>query len=175
MSTAPTNELDNLFQNELQSINDDVRRKAALDAFRKLRPGNRVSIEEFLSSLQRHREMWAAVSTLNIVDFAEALAGRREVFLSAKPQTRRTRLSNNQKDELKDTILLVLSNYSAGRNRTEVAAAIIAGGLNHTDIDASELAEKLRQPLRDLVTEGKLHTVGEKRLMKYVSGGKHGK
>ena len=35
-----------------------------------------------------------------------------------------------------------------------------------------ELADKLRQPLGELVADKKIHTNGEKRLMKYYAGAK---
>jgi hypothetical protein len=175
MTSAATNELDGLFQHELASVNEDLRRKAALSAFRKLHPSNRVTVEQFLAGLQHHKEMWAALSTLGILDFAEALVGRRETATAAEPTQRRTRISDDQKSALKSAILRVLEGKSSGMNRIEVTAAIIVGGLAPDGLDRAELPEKLRQPLHELVTEGKLHTTGEKRSLKYLSGGKKGK
>jgi hypothetical protein len=177
MTTAPNSELDGLFQRELESVHDDVRRKAALAAFKKLLPNNRVTVEEFFTGLQRHKDIWAAVATLGINDFAAAIAGRREAMISsaAEPSRRRTRLSDDQKGSLKNAILLVLEGSSGGKSRTEITAAIDAAGLSPADIARPDLAEKLRQPLHELIAENKLHTVGEKRLMKYILGGKRGR
>lgn len=174
MTTAPANELDSLFQHELQSVNDDVRRQAALAAFRKLHPNNRITVEQFLAGLQCHKEMWAVVSTLGILDFTEALVSHQSP-IAVQPQRRRTRISDDQKSNLKGAILRVLDGKASGMNRIEVTAAIIAGGMTPAGLDRAELPEKLRQPLHELVAEDKLHTVGEKRLMKYLSGGKKGK
>jgi len=174
MSTTPSNELDSLFQSELASVNEDVRNKAALAAFRKLHPGNRTTVEEFLSSLQRHKEMWAAVSGLGIVDFAESVLGRKKGTAAAAPETarRRTRINDEQKQSLRGAILRVLDGQGGGMSRVEISAAIIDGGLTTTGIDHNDLAEKLRQPLHELVSEGKVHTVGERRAMKYLTGKK---
>lgn len=172
MTTASNTELDGLFQSELNSVNEDVRKKAALAAFQKLRPNNAVSVEQFFSKLQSHKEMWAVVSSLGIIDFAGALAGHKSAAAAAPPSQKRTRISDGQKSNLKSGILKVLEGKAGGMNRIEVTAAIIASGLSPAGIDRAELPEKLRQPLHDLVTEGKLHTVGEKRLMKYFAGKK---
>jgi hypothetical protein len=37
-------------------------------------------------------------------------------------------------------------------------------------VKRDELADKLRQPLGELVGDHKIHTVGEKRLMRYHAG-----
>jgi hypothetical protein len=176
MTTAPTSELDGLFQRELESVNDDVRRKAALAAFKKLLPNNRVTVEQFFSGLQRHKDIWTAVASLGVADFASILAGRREATGGDEPVSRRrTRLSDEQKSSLKNAILLVLEGSGGGKSRTEITAAIDAAGLSPADIARPDLAEKLRQPLHELLGENKLHTVGEKRLMKYILGGKRGR
>ena len=39
-------------------------------------------------------------------------------------------------------------------------------------VKRDELANKLRQPLGELVADNKIHTVGEKRLMRYHAGPK---
>lgn len=169
MTTAPVNDLNSRFQNELQAVNEDVRRKAALAAFHKLRPSNRVTVEQFLGGLHTHKEMWVVVGSLGIVEFAEALAGH-HVPAPSETRRRRTRINDGQKSSLKAAILRMLEGHAAGMNRIEVTAAIIAGGLAPQGIERAALPEKVRQPLHELVAEGKLHTVGEKRLMKYVMG-----
>lgn len=169
MNDTSVTELDGLFQRELQTVNNDVRRKAALAAFEKLRPSNAVTVEQFLNAVQRHSEMWAAVSTLGIVEFAESLVGEREPAL-AEPRPQRTRMNDAQKEGLKNAVLRVLEGQAAGLNRIEITAAIIVAGLVPQGIDRSDLADKLRQPLHELAAESKLHTVGEKRLMKYLFG-----
>lgn len=180
MTTAPAAELDGLFQHELQAVNDDVRRKAALSAFQKLRPGSGVSIEQFLSGLQRHSELWAVVGTLGIVDFAEMLLGKRAPGASvgsgpAAPRKSRTRVSDAQKTSLKSAILWVLESHEEGMSRTELAETVIAAGLRPNGIERDDVPEKIRQPLHELIAEGKLHTVGQKRLMRYMFGSKKGK
>lgn len=177
-SKAPSQEvgLDSLFQQELSSVNEDIRRKAALGAFAKLRPNNNITVEQFLTGLQRHKEMWAVVAGLGVVDFAETLmGGGRKSTAGSAPKARRTRLSDEQKNALKSVTLRALEGKSAGFSRTELAAAIASGNQTPAGIERAELADKLRQPLHELLTERKLHTVGEKRLMKYFFGGKKGK
>ena len=55
-------------------------------------------------------------------------------------------------------------------HRNEIAKAIPNEQLATIGVSRDELANKLRQPLSELVTDGKIHTVGEKRLMKYLVG-----
>lgn len=179
MTTAPAAELDGLFQHELRAVNDDVRRKAALSAFQKLRPGSGVSIDQFLTGLQRHQELWAVVGTLGIVDFAEMLLGNKRAPSagpsSAAPRKSRTRVSDAQKTSLKSAILWVLESHEEGMSRTELAETVIAAGLRPNGIERDDVPEKIRQPLHELIAEGKLHTVGQKRLMRYMFGAKKGK
>ena len=66
----------------------------------------------------------------------------------------------------------MLTGNKEGSNRNEIAKAISADQLSSINLDRGELANKLRQPLAELVGDGKIHTVGEKRLMKYHSGPK---
>lgn len=177
MTPSPEAGIDSLFQSELASVNEDIRRKAALAAFKKLRPTSRVTVGQFLSGLQQHKEMWAAIATLSIVEFAESLLGRKQSAAaeSTPSNKKRTRLSEGQKSGLKSATLRVLEGKAGGLSRMEVSAAIVTGNLVPEGIDRAELADKLRQPLQELVVEKKLHTVGEKRLMKYLAGGKKGK
>ena len=143
MTPAPNAELDSHFQYELQFVHADLRRKAALAAFAKLRPGNRITVEQFLTQLERHKDLWAAVSTLGMVDFAEAIAGHRipSTVETARP---RTRINDEQKNSLKRAILRVLAGHPAGLNRTELTAALLGSGLAPAGIDPTELSEKLR-------------------------------
>lgn len=168
MTTAPTVDLSNHFLQELQTVNEDVRRLAALATFYRLRPSNSVTVEQFISELQGHQELWSAVRSLGIVEFAEALAGH-HAPIATKPQ-RRPRLTEEQKISLAATILRVLAGHPPGMSRTELTTAIITTGLTPVGIKRTDLPIKVRQPLHELLAAGKLHTVGEKRLMKYVLG-----
>ncbi len=166
-------ELDSLFEQELRAQNEDLRRMAALATFYKLHPSNRVTVEQFLSGLKQNKDIWAVVATLGVVDFAEALLGNRPATGKAPREGRpgkRTRLTDNQKTALKAAILTVLGSNKDGLNRNDIARAIGAEQLSAIGIDRAELANKLRQPLAELVADSKIHTVGEKRLMKYLSG-----
>ena len=64
-----------LFEQELKARNEDLRRKAALSMLPKLRPSARVTMAEFLDSLQQHREAWSAVLEMSAVEFASMNAG----------------------------------------------------------------------------------------------------
>ena len=154
-------------------LSADVRRVAALATFHRLRPSNDVTVEEFLTSLQAHAELWAVVSSLGIVDFAQALAGvggGSSGPTATSESGRRTRLTESQKGGLKEAIARVLADHPAGMSRTEVTAAVIAAGLIPAGIEQGDLQIKVRQPLHELVAAGQIHTVGEKRLMKYLAG-----
>lgn len=170
MSTAPATELNGLFLHELEAVNEDVRRRAALAAFQKLHPSNQITVEKFLGSLQSHPDVWAVVRSLGVVEFAQAIAGQRADPDELQPPPRRTRINDQQKSSLKSAILRAFESQPSGMSRSEVTAAIIASGFLPQGIDRVVLADKVRQPLHELVAEGQLHTTGEKRLMKYVPG-----
>ncbi|HMU41268.1 MAG TPA: hypothetical protein PKE31_19830 [Pseudomonadota bacterium] len=166
-----------LFEHELEARKEDLRRQTALLMFSKLRPGNRVTVEQFLDSLKQHADVWAAVSGMGILDFAQALAESKPESVpkrDAKPAKikRRTRLSDAQKLALKGVVLDVLSGHADGMSRAEIASQPNEEVLGRVGVRRDQLADKLRQPLLELVKENKLHTVGEKRLMKYIAGPK---
>jgi len=161
-----------LFDNELQACNEDLRRQAAQTMFYKLHPTNKVSVEQFLADLKQHPDVWAVVSTIGIVDFADAIAGgkaRSRAAASDQP-TRRTRLNEAQKNRIKVAIQNLLSDSKEGFSRSEIAKCIPNDQLARIGVSLDELANKLRQPLGELVSAGMIHTVGEKRLMKYWAG-----
>ena len=66
----------------------------------------------------------------------------------------------------------LLGQHKDGLSRTEIAGQIGDDVLATIGVKRDELAAKLRQPLGELVGDKKLHTVGEKRLMKYHAGEK---
>ena len=163
-----------LFEQELKARNEDLRRKAALSMLPKLRPSPRVTMTEFLDSLQQHREVWSAVLEMSAVEFASLIAGgsRADATKTSPEQTKRTRISDAQKNSLKGAIVSVLGNRKDGLNRTDIAGQIGDDVLVTIGVKRDELANKLRQPLGELVDENKIHTVGEKRLMRYHAGPK---
>jgi hypothetical protein len=161
-------DLNSRFELELQAGHDSLRREAALAAFHKLQPSNSITVEEFLDGLHRHPDLWAVVGSLGITEFAQVLS-RRSGPAPAEPRRRRTRISKDQKDQMKAAILQVFVGHPNGLTRGEVTSAVVAAGLAPAGIDSAVLVEKVRQPLHELVAEGKLRTVGEKRLMRYLT------
>lgn len=167
-----TLDINSLFEHELQARNEDLRRQAARTMFYKLRPTNQVSAAEFLAGIQQHRDVWAVVATLGIVEFAEAIVGDKaadKASPSAKPE-RRTRLRETQKNAIKAAIQKLLIASKDGLSRSEIAQCIPNEQLATIGVKLDDLPSKLRQPLGELVRAGKIHTVGEKRLMKYWAG-----
>ena len=68
----------------------------------------------------------------------------------------------------------MLGQHNDGQSRTEIAGQIGDDELATIGVKRDELADKPLQPLGELVGEKKLHTVGEKRLMKPCRGEKAG-
>jgi hypothetical protein len=131
-----------------------------------------VTVEQFIADIKQHKDVWAVVSGMGIVDFADAILGgkvRAPAAPAGKP-ARRTRLNENQKNTLKNIIQKTLGESKDGLNRNEIAKNITNDQLTAISVSRDELANKLRQPLSELVSDGKIHTVGEKRLMKYLLG-----
>lgn len=88
---------------------------------------------------------------------------------SGKP-IHRTRLNKTQKNSIKVAIRKLLSDSKEGLSRSEIAQCLPNDQLDTIGVSLDELANKLRQPLGELVSDGTIHTVGEKRLMKYWAG-----
>jgi hypothetical protein len=103
-------------------------------------------------------------------DSNEAQQPKTEVAQTAPEQTKRTRISEAQKNSLKGAIVCVLGNHKDGLSRTDIAGQIGEDVLATIGVKRDELADKLRKPLGELVDDNKIHTVGEKRLMRYHSG-----
>ncbi len=163
-----------LFEQELQARNEDLRRQAALAMLLKLRLSAKVTMADFLDTLQQHKDVWAAVLGMSVVEFASILSGgpRAESAAPTMAPAKRTRISDAQKHSLKGAIVSVLGQHKDGLSRTEIAGQIGDDALATIGVKRDELAAKLRQPLGELVGDRKLHTVGEKRLMKYHAGPK---
>ncbi len=161
-----------LFEEELKARNEDLRRQAALSMLPKLRPSARVTMAEFLDSLQQHREVWSAVLEMPAVEFGALMAsGSRTESTNARPEpTKRTRISDAQKNSLKGAIVSVLGNHKDGLSRTDIAGQMGDDILATIGVKRDELADKLRQPLGELLADNKIHSVGEKRLMRYHAG-----
>ena len=173
VAAANPMDITGLFEQELQARNEDLRRQAALNMFYKLHPSNKVNVEQFIAGIKQHKDVWAVVSTMGIVDFAEALSGGKRAATpgkEAKP-ARRTRLNENQKTTLKQVIVKTLSDSKDGLNRNEIARSFSNEQLASINIGREELANKLRQLFFKDMANSKIYTVGEKCLMKYLVGG----
>ena len=108
MDTAEPMELDSSFLGELQPLNEDVRHLAALATLHRLRPSNELTVEGLLTGLHAHKELWAVIGSLGIVEFAQALTAAAS---RAAPPPRRPRLTEEQKGSLKAAILRVLAGH----------------------------------------------------------------
>lgn len=167
-----TLDINSLFEQELQARKDDLRRQAAQTMVYKLHPTNLIKVEQLLAEIKQHRDVWAVVATMGIVDFAAAIVGDKagnRTAQSGEP-VRRTRLNEAQKNSLKVAIQKLLDDSKDGLSRSEIAQCIPSEQLATMGVSLDGLANKLRQPLGELVGEGKIHTVGEKRQMMYWAG-----
>ncbi len=148
----------------------------------KLSPTNKITVEQFFQQLKSHKDVWSTVSGMGIVDFADTLNGARRLREMARSQKeapggegRRTRLSEQQKQSLKGLVQRILNDdKGGGMTRNQIAEGIAADQIKGLGIQREELANKLRQPLGELVKENKIHTTGEKRLMRYHAGSGQG-
>jgi len=167
-------DINSLFEQELQARSEDLRRQAALAMLPKLRLSAKMTMADFLDTLQQHKDVWTAVLGMSVVEFASVLSGgpRAESAAPIAAPAKRTRISDAQKNSIKGAIVSVLAQHKDGLSRTEIAGQIGDDVLATIGVKRDELAAKLRQPLGELVGDKKLHTVGEKRLMKYHAGAK---
>jgi hypothetical protein len=170
-------EIGSLYEQELQALNEDLRRQAAVSMFQKLQPTNRTTVEQFLQSLRLHKDVWSTVATMGIVDFADAINDGRKLrdmlrqrHNEPRQEGKRTRLNDPQKQALKGIVLRVLADAKEGMSRNDIAKHVSPDQIIAVGVNRQELANKLRQPLSELVREGKIHTIGEKRLMRYLAG-----
>lgn len=170
-------EIGSLYEQELQALNEDLRRQAAVSMFQKLQPTNRTTVEQFLQNLRLHKDVWTTVATMGIVDFADAINDGRKLrdmlrqrHTEPRQEGKRTRLNDPQKQALKGIVLRVLQDAKEGMSRNDIAKHVSSDQIIAVGVNRQELANKLRQPLSELVREGKIHTIGEKRLMRYLAG-----
>ena len=156
-AAAPASfDISSLFEQELQARNEDLRRQAALNMFYKLHPTNKVTVEQFINQLRQHKDVWGVVSTMGVVDFAEALSGGKRIpEKAATKPARRTRLNESQKTNLKSVILKTLSENKDGLNRNEIAKAVTNEQLTTIGIDRAAVRSfgtaRTRKPARGTV------------------------
>jgi hypothetical protein len=169
-------EIGAVFEHELQSLHEDLRRQAVMATFAKLQPGNKITVEQFLQGIKQHKEVWNVVANMGIVDFADAINDGKRLrdlvrsrHLELRADGKRTRLSEHQKQALKGLVVRALAEHKEGLSRADIAKRIAPEQVIQLSIDPRELANKLRQPLGELTDEGRIYTVGEKRLLRYFA------
>ena len=64
-------DINSLFEQELQARNEDLRRQAALAMLLKLRLSAKVTMADFLDTLQQHKDVWTAVLGLSLIHISE--------------------------------------------------------------------------------------------------------
>lgn len=167
----PGSDIQALYQQEMNMLEQGVRKQAAQNLFLKLRPSNRILVSEFIEQLQNNSDVWHTVSRMGIVEFAQGILGETP---SDGPKTRtaskqaRTRLSMQQKSLLSDEILKVLKVTPQGLSRHEISNQIGNPFATLAGIDPQELEAKLRQPLLELLQEKTISSVGQKRSLRYL-------
>ena len=133
-----------------------------------------MTMADCLDTLQQHKDVWTVVLGMSVVRFASILSGGPRVESAAQTRVpaKRTRISDVKKNSIKGAIVSVLGQHKDGLSRTEIVGQTGDDVLATIGVKRDDLAAKLRQPLVQLVGDKKLHTVGEKRLMKYHAGAK---
>lgn len=155
-----------LFQQEVQSLQQELHRRAARALFRKLHPAEETSVGAFLQRLQEHPVLWEEISSMSAIEFAKHLLGILPAD-STETVPRRTRLNEEQKEGLKQVVVNILSSHSQGLSRHDLVAAVPQNFLHELRIETNQLGAKLRQPLLELLREQRITTTGQKRLMRY--------
>ena len=157
-----------LFDQELATQDGDIRQAAALAAVRRLPIGNGLTVDQFFGQVQTSPALWGAISQLSITDLAGALS--RAHGAAPAPTARRTRVDADAKAALKVAVLRVIAAHPQGLSRSECAAVLLSQGLAPTSIKPADLPEKIRDPLKTLVAEGRLGTTGKLKTMRYRLG-----
>lgn len=158
-----------LYSEELQTLHEDISRKAALAVLERIRFSNSTSLGDFLAEMKQRKDLWAVLNTVGIVDFAMAICGvmpGEERDADGEP---RTRISEAQKQGLKNLVLKVLTATNEGLNRKDISARFGDNDLEALGLQRNDkLPDKLRQPLLELVRESRIRSEGEKRLLVYL-------
>lgn len=157
-----------LFSEELQTLQEDISRRAALAVLDRIRFTNATTLGDFLAEMKQRKDLWAVLTTVGVVDFAKAICG--VVPGQAEDVVEpRTRISESQKQGLKDLVLKTLQTANVGLNRKDLAARFSDNELDQLGLPRNDkLADKLRQPLLELLREKSIRSEGEKRLLVYL-------
>ena len=158
-----------LYRERMRLVADDLRRQVARSAIESMRPSNRLSVGDFLTALQQDPEVWDAVASLGLMDFAGSVTGRRRSWPGLVP-AKRSRLTATQTASLKSAIVAVLMRHADGLVRRQIAQSFDEKAMKRLRLDRSTLPRKLRQPMAQLLAERKIHTVGQKRGARYFAG-----
>jgi len=179
----PTNKIefnetkvDALYEEERNALNQELGRKAALSMLCRMRFGNQLTVGSFMTQMQEHKDVWGALSGIGVMDFARAVMGGNAAVIPGPTAANedegevigRTRLTDAQKEQLKELIMEVMEPAEEGIGRRTIAERMGEEQVAQLGIAQQQLAAKLKQPLAELVKEGRLATDGERRLMVYV-------
>lgn len=165
-----------IYEEELKAINQELGRKAALAMLSRMRFGNQLTLGEFMDQMRDHKDVWSALSGIGVTDFARAVVGG-GMTEAAPPSASgddddeavgRTRLTEVQKESLKEMIMEVMEAADEGLGRRVIAERMSEERVAELGIAQQQLAAKLKQPLAELVNDERLATEGQRRLMVYV-------
>ena len=113
------------------------------------------------------------MSTMGIDDFVETIGGksvRRKSKPGKEPQPSAPPVGSAEELAQRHHHQRALECQRWPEPWQEIADNINNELLANVGVDRAELANKLRQPLGELVADNKIHTIGEKRPMKYHNG-----
>ena len=171
LSPEPFRPMTPLYHEQLREITDWYQRQAAMVSVMQLRPTNGVTVESLLTALQKTPDLWAAVATMGIIDFAKAIVGsRRQEPGTPQLLEKRSRLSPVQIRTLESAIVAALEQHSNGLSRRQILQEIDAAVRQQFRSSTARPLLKLRQPLAHLMVENKIHSVGRKRAARYFVG-----
>lgn len=157
--------IEELYKQELQSLHEKISKQAARALLEKLQPSNKITAEQLFLDL---KQMWEEISGMGALDFLCALLGDRKLHVSVqRPHGQRTRLTNSQIESLHVKILQILNEHQEGLNRKQISSYFSVQEIKNLQIDQRELFDKLRIPLSELLTQGRIYSQGNKRLLKY--------
>lgn len=165
-------DLSSAYYQEYEKIKFNLQQEAALRVFRNIEVDKEMTIQEVFQSLTNSAELWGGIGGMTAYEFSRILLGidkiKAPLPVEGEHKKHRNKLSSQQITEFKQLIVEALRGKKQGIPRIKLVQEFNRATLKELGISLHQINIKIRRPLAELVRDGVLHKVGEKKGLRYI-------
>lgn len=166
-------DLSSAYYQEYEKIKINLQQEAALRVFRNIEVDKEMTIQEVFQSLTNSAELWGGIGGITAYEFSRILLGIDKTkpippVEEGEQKKHRNKLSSQQITEFKQLIVEALRGKKQGIPRIKLVQEFNRTTLKELGISLHQINMKIRRPLGELVRDGVLHKVGEKKGLRYI-------